>query len=304
MLWVDKYRPTSLEKMELHEELNGRLKLLAQSGDFPHLLFYGPPGAGKKTRITGFLRELYGSSVEKLKVEHKSFKLPSKGELELTTVASAHHIEMTPSDAGIHDRLIVQEVIKEIASSQPIDSATTHKSFKVIVLNEVERLTREAQAALRRTMEKYSATCRLLLCTTSTAKIIDPVKSRCLMIRVPAPTNDQISSVIEKVSKKEGITLNPSITKGILDMSGRNLRRALLTLEATKVKQYPFQANQKVELPDWEYFIDELAKQICEEQSPKCLLAVRQKLYELLTHCIPPDVIIKKIDIGTCQEAR
>uniref|UniRef100_A0A2D4MV07 Replication factor C C-terminal domain-containing protein n=1 Tax=Micrurus spixii TaxID=129469 RepID=A0A2D4MV07_9SAUR len=71
-LWVDKYRPTSLCKVDYHREQAAQLRNLVQCGDFPHLLVYGPSGAGKKTRIMCLLRELYGSGVEKLRIEHQT----------------------------------------------------------------------------------------------------------------------------------------------------------------------------------------------------------------------------------------
>lgn len=89
-------------------------------------------------------------------------------------VSSTYHIEMSPSDLGHQDRIIIQEVIKEIAQNQNIDG-TTQKDFKVVVLNEVDKLTRDAQHALRRTMEKYMNSCRLILCCNSTSKVNYPL---------------------------------------------------------------------------------------------------------------------------------
>lgn len=68
MLWVDKYRPTSLDKLDYHQNISKQLKLIAQQNDFPHILFYGPPGAGKKTRINCVLKELFGNGVEKVRI--------------------------------------------------------------------------------------------------------------------------------------------------------------------------------------------------------------------------------------------
>jgi len=132
------------------------MEKLAHSDDFPHCLFYGQSGAGKKTRILGLLRTLYGPGAEKVKTEQRSFQIPNKSTTtEVTTISSNYHIEMNPSESGYYDRVVVQEIIKEIAQSQPIESSPDSRSFKVVVLNEVDHLTTEAQAGLRRTMEKY-----------------------------------------------------------------------------------------------------------------------------------------------------
>jgi replication factor C subunit 3/5 len=134
------------------------------------MLFYGPSGAGKKTRISALLREIFGPGVERVKLEHRPFKTPSGRAVELTTVASSYHIEINPGDAGIYDRFVVQELIKEMAQYNPV-AAESARPWKVLLLSEVDRLTKEAQAALRRTMEKYTATCRLILVATSPSKV-------------------------------------------------------------------------------------------------------------------------------------
>uniref|UniRef100_A0A3P8TXQ2 Replication factor C subunit 3 n=1 Tax=Amphiprion percula TaxID=161767 RepID=A0A3P8TXQ2_AMPPE len=258
-LWVDKYRPTSLGKLDFHKEQATQLKNLVQCGDFPHLLVYGPSGAGKKTRIMCLLRELYGAGVEKLRIEHQTIVAPSKKKIEINTIASNYHLEVNPSDAGNQDRVVIQELIKTVAQSQQIQSST-QREFKVVLLTEVDRLTKDAQHALRRTMEKYMATCRLILCSTSTSKVIGPIRSRCLAVRVPLPSTEEVCSVLTSVCKKEGLLLPPELAKQISEKSGRNLRKALLMCEACRVQQ---------------------------------LLEVRARLYELLTHCVPPDVIMK-----------
>ncbi len=214
----------------------------------------------------------------------------------MLTVSSAYHIEMNPADVGHHDRQVVQEIIKEIAQSPPIDYSS-QKTFKVVVLNEVDRLSREAQHALRRTMEKYISAFRLILCCNSTSKVIEPVRSRCLAIRVPAPNKEDITKVLVSIGKKEGFTVPQELAANIADTAKGNMRRAILTLEAMKVNQGALTATTKVAPPDWEEYIAVLAKEIVEEQSPKRLLQVRLKLYELITHCIPPELIIKKLTL-------
>jgi len=266
-------------------------------GDCPHLLFYGPSGAGKKTLIMALLREMYGPGAEKVKVENRPWKVEAgtrKIELELTTVSSNHHVELNPSDAGFQDRYVVQEIIKEMARNRPLD-VSGNRGFKVLVLNEVDKLSKEAQHSLRRTMEKYSAACRLILCCNSASKVIEAVRSRCLNIRINSPSREKIVDVLLFVAKKEGLILPPELAGRIALQSNRNLRRSILCLEACKAQQYPFTAHQIVQTTDWEQFIVEVANDIVNEQSPKRLFMVRGKIYELLVNCIPPEVILKKL---------
>lgn len=289
-LWVDKHRPKKLSKMDYHLELSDHLSRLVSSGDFPHLLIHGPSGAGKKTRVMALLRELYGNGVDRLRIEHQGFETPSKKKIEIVTIASNYHIEVNPSDVGIYDRIVIQELIKTMASSQQLNSEG-QRDFKVVLLTEVDRLTKDAQHALRRTMEKYMATCRILLVTNSTSKVIPAIRSRCLNIRIPAPSLNEVMSVLQTVAKKEGCNLPSELAQKIAEKSRRNLRRAILLTEACKVQQYPFKNDQNVMDLDWEVFLKDTAQQIVQEQSPKRLQEVRGRLYELLTHCIPPDVI-------------
>jgi replication factor C subunit 3/5 len=246
-LLVDKYRPRSLEALTYHENLSERLRSLvrvsfpsvnaanqkcqAQSGDFPHLLVYGPSGAGKKTRIIATLRELYGPGVEKIKIDSRVFQTTSNRKLEFNIVASIYHLEITPSDVGNFDRVVIQDLLKEVAQTQQVDQSARQR-FKVVVINEADHLSRDAQAALRRTMEKYSPNLRLILLANSTANIIAPIRSRTLLVRVAAPTEADICKVLGKVGKQEGWAEAEGLNRRIAKDSGRNLRRALLMFEA------------------------------------------------------------------------
>ncbi|CAM9375977.1 unnamed protein product [Discosporangium mesarthrocarpum] len=301
MLWVDKHRPTSLEKLDVHPELTNRL---SEDGEIPHLLFYGPAGSGKKTRVLALLKRIFGPGAERVRLEHRTFKTPSGRAVELTTVASNYHIEMSPADAGIYDRYIVQDVIKEIAQNRSLSATTgggggerkgNRANHKVVVLVGVDRLTKQAQAGLRQTMEKYTSSCRLILCCHSSSKVVEPVRSRCLGVRVPSPCEAEICQVLSSVCRKEGLTLPPELAARLAKSSNRNLRRAVLMLEACKVQQYPFTPDQTVQLTDWENYIAQLTREIVIEQSPKRLLEAREKLYELLTNCIPADIILKTL---------
>ncbi|GAO47953.1 P-loop containing nucleoside triphosphate hydrolase protein [Saitoella complicata NRRL Y-17804] len=297
-LWVDKHRPRSLQNLHYHKDLSDRLAALASNPDFPHLLVYGPSGAGKKTRIVATLKELYGPGVEKLKIDQRIFVTPSNRKLEVNIVSSVYHQEITPSDVGNYDRVVVQDLLKEVAQTQQVDLSAKQR-FKVVVINEADALTREAQAALRRTMEKYTPNLRLILLCNSTSKIISPIRSRCLLIRVAAPSHDEIVGVLRHVAEMERVEVGEGLLRKVAEESGRNLRRAVLMLEAAYA-QSPgggalTDANAVLTKPDWELFIASVASSILAEQSPSRLLSVRAQLYDLLTHCIPASTILKTL---------
>jgi len=306
-LYVDKYRPKTLDSLSYHDDLTSRLRALA-STDFPHTLFYGQSGAGKKTRIMAVLQYLYGPGVEKLRVEQRVFMTPSRRKLEFNIIQSNYHIELTPSDLGNSDRLIIQDILKEIAQSQQVD-LNAKKRFKVVIINEADLLTRDAQSALRRTMEKYSANLRMILCANSTSKIIAPIRSRCLLLRVGAPSEDEMVSVMLEVAHKQKFMLPKHVATVLARASRGNLRLALLSLEALQatdpvfVSVPPSAVNviedvassrdlDVVPRPDWETFAYRAAERVLKGSSPEALLDVRSMMYELLVHCIPASTIL------------
>ena len=110
------------------------------------------------------------------------------------------------------------------------------KSWKVLLLSEVDRLTKEAQAALRRTMEKYTATCRLILVANSLSKVIEPVRSRCLGVRVAAPSPRDIMNVLRSVAEAERLPpLQEQVAAKIAAQSSRNLRRWVCERERARL---------------------------------------------------------------------
>jgi len=294
-LWVDKHRPKGLSQMDYHDKLTKRLHTMSSSKSLPHLLFYGPSGSGKKTRIQALLRGLYGSTVDKLRLESKTFTTPTNRKVDINMISSNSHIEMTPSDAGIYDRFVIGTVLKEIASNAPLFQSKSGVPFKTVVLNEVDCLTKQAQAGLRRTMEKYTGVCRLVLVARNSSKVIGPLKSRCLGIRISSPTHDEITRILVSVASKENLTLSPTLALSISRLSSRNLRRALLMLESAHTTDPDLDPGMQVPRCDWEEYIVKLASEITAEQSPQKLLMAREMMYELLTNCIPAPVILRTL---------
>ena len=213
-----------------------------------------------------------------------SAQTPRNRSIDLTTVASNYHIEINPGDAGIYDRFVVQDIIKEIAQSPPLDdaefkgalcywpaqtclpaltpspacsgaadrsrqldarctggSATYHGKVRAVVAAEqwcdVTSVVAGDSCLTTPRLYRYTANCRLILCCQSPSKVIDPVRSRCLGIRVAAPTNDEVVTVLSKVAAKERFNLPEEFAMSVAKAARRNMRRALLMLEACKVQK-------------------------------------------------------------------
>lgn len=193
-----------------------------------------------------------------MRIDDRVFQTSSGRKVEVVVFSSNYHVELNPSDAGIYDRVVVQDIIKDIAQSQQVDKLKgpfkgmrgirghrrNHRGLLVAVITDADKLTRDAQQALRRTMEKFSSNIRLILCCSSSSRIMDPIKSRCLQVRVPAPSDPQvlwchrphslrlqITSALLCVCKDENIHLEARRLESIVQRSEGNVRKALLCVE-------------------------------------------------------------------------
>jgi len=213
--------------------------------------------------------------------------------VDIQVVVSNHHLAVTPSDLGNKDRAVVMQLIKEVASHPPLGGHT----FKVVVIDEAGSLSHDAQAALRRTMERYMRTCRLILSCESASKIIPPLRSRCLPLRVGAPSPEEVQRVLLKVAAAESVKLPAELAAKITERTSRDLRRALLMLETTQVQSSSNSLTKDAQLPReaWEVAIDRVAKKILQEQSPRMAMEVRGNVYELMAACLPADFIVKEL---------
>eukprot|EP00796_Vickermania_ingenoplastis_P006627 gene6627-4747_t len=317
MLWVDKYRPRTLDETELYPEMTETLRRLAASKDIPHLLFFGPSGSGRKTRAMSLLRDVYGPGVAAVRLEHKSLAVTDSKVVDIALLSSPHHMDMNPSDAGNYDRVVVMQMIKEMAKTVPlqrlrkrpdpiggITGATANAEegldavpYKVVVLNEVDRMTKSAQHALRRTMEKYMKTCRLILICSSLSRLIAPLRSRCLAIRVPGHPQENLQRAVRRVCAGEGL-MEPSdsFISLLYQRCDGNLRRGILMLEAAVMNKVDLSgAGGDIPLPDWKLFLQDAVQVILTEQSPKALHDVRRMYYDVLGHCIAGETVLREL---------
>ena len=204
-IWTEKYRPRKLEEVVGQNAIINNLTSYVRKRNLPHLIFSGPAGVGKTAAAVAMARELYGDTW------------------------SENFTELNASDERGID--VVRNKIKNFARTMPIGDA----SFKIIFLDEADALTDAAQSALRRTMERYSGTCRFVLSCNYSAKIIGPIQSRCSVYRFKSLSYDAIASRVKHIAEKEGLKLSEEAIKAINYVSLGDMRRAVNALQSAAV---------------------------------------------------------------------
>ena len=293
-IWTEKYRPVEFDALAYNSSHVKVIQKLVNSDDFPHILLYGSPGAGKRTFTRWILNELFGPDSNKLRSEIKEYKVNSTV-VEFLVLYSNHHIEISSTDNDLYDRVIVNNMIKETAESQPIKKTQLKaKEFKVVVIHNLDTLSRSAQAGLRRTMEKCMSQCRIIFQWESLSRVIQPLKSRCVQIRIPSPSYTFISGRMKSISKKEGISIDDKIINVIAKKSRRNMRKAIMLLQIYANNSSSKKIDGVISL-EYEKIWTSIVEDIKAEQSANQLKTIRNKIYSLFTKSISEELIFVTI---------
>ncbi len=200
--WTEKYRPKKLNEIVGQDAIVKRLETYVKLRNLPHLLFAGGAGVGKTTCALVLARELFGEDW------HGNF------------------LELNASDERGID--VVRNKIKDFARTMPFGE----HSFKIIFLDESDALTPDAQNALRRTMERYTATCRFILSCNYSSKIIPPIQSRCALFRFKPLNSKDITKRLKYIAKKEGVSLDDGAIDANIYISEGDMRMAINILQA------------------------------------------------------------------------
>ena len=212
-MWAEKYRPKTLDNMVDQAEIVERLKSFAESKNVPHCIFAGPPGTGKTTAALCLSRDLYRSGYRE------------------------HVMELNASDErGIN---VVRETVKTFARVRSIGEIP----FKIMILDEADNMTSDAQQALRRTMERYTGTCRFILIANYSGKIIEPIQSRCAPFRFSYLPRAEQDRYLKSIAETEGLSLSEEGLDAIFEVCGGDLRRATNTLQAAASLDKPIDSK-------------------------------------------------------------
>jgi replication factor C subunit 3/5 len=221
--------------------------------NFQHLIFYGPDGCGKEYITNKLITKIFGETGSKLQEIEYTINGYSNTKIKVMIKQSNHHIVIEPNNNGF-DKYLIQDIIQDYAKSQMLSICKDMKLFKIVVINKVDNLNYYAQASLRRTMEKYANTCKFIFISNQLSKIIEPLKSRCLMVRVPLPNKYQIFNIVLKISHTENIDISIKDFNEIIDNCDNNINKIIWYLELKK--------NNLSNINDWKVIVSKISKLI------------------------------------------
>jgi len=194
-IWTEKYRPRDFSEIKGQKDIVNRVKAFVEEKNMPHLLFAGPAGTGKTTLALVIARKLFKDKW------HENF------------------LELNASDERGID--IIRSKVKDFARTKSIGNVP----FKIIYLDEADALTKEAQQALRRTMENFTHTCRFILACNYSSKIIEPIQSRCAIFRFKPFEKKDIFSIIDKIAKQEKLKIDEKAKQALYEVSEGDCRK-------------------------------------------------------------------------------
>lgn len=222
-VWMEKYRPKALDEVIGQPQAVERLRSFSQGGSLPHLLFCGPPGSGKTSCALILAREVLGGMTDGNFLE-----------IDASDLTKSRPVEQKSDDEDGASRTVIKKDssplwrIREFATTTSIDGVR----FRVAFIDDVDLLSKEVQEALRRTMEVYSGNCAFILSCNHPSMIIDPVKSRCNVVRFNPIPQDVLSERLSEVAALEGVRIEKGAANGIAMASEGDIRRAMGMLQA------------------------------------------------------------------------
>ncbi len=252
-LWIEKYRPKDFSDIKGQEDIVKKIMAFVKQKNMPHLLFTGPAGIGKTSLALVAAKQLFDAEWRQ------------------------NFLELNASDERGID--VIRNKVKDFARTKAIGNAP----FKIIYLDECDALTREAQQALRRTMENYTQTCRFILSANYSSKIIEPIQSRCAVFRFKPLEKKDIFFIVDKISETEKIKVDTKAKEALYEISEgdcrnvENIMQSAAAISDTITEEIVYSMASVAKPKE--------IKEILEMALANRFIAAREKLLETMLNC-------------------
>ncbi|CAI0462061.1 unnamed protein product [Linum tenue] len=294
--WADKYQPSSLKAFSYHKQEAQLLRKCVSSDSIPHFMFKGPSISGKKALMTALLGDIFGDACLQMSHDLRFFQSQERkgAQVVVPITSSAHHVELNvKSEPNAMSALmgLVKEISNAYSLTPQVSTLNFRPDYKVILLYEADRAPENILHLIKWIMDCYTDCCKLILCCDDDVHMLESVRNRCKVVNVNAPATHQMMEFLVRISKKEGFDLPMSLAAKIATKA-KDLRSAIMALEACKAHNYPFANDQPIPI-FWEEVLVEIATKIMADPSPKRLFLVRGKLQKLLVDFVSPQLILQ-----------
>jgi len=260
----------------------------------PNLLIHGSAGCGKHTLIRLLLNDIYDSTINDTFIETYYIKGYGNSTIDVSIEQSKYHLIIEPNNTAL-DKYLIQEVVKEYAKKKIINVSYNKFPFRIVLINNIDNLNYLGQTSLRCTMERYHKTCRFILCGNHISKIIDPIKSRCLDIRIPSSNNIEMTDLLYHILLCEKKLISHNKIINIVNEGNGNIKKTLWILQMSLYKITDFELS-------WEKSLNKLIELMLDFKNKnisvlneKLIPITRNILYNIFTTNIPSIEILHKL---------
>ena len=298
--FVHKYKPKKKEEYIFNQDIVNKMMNFGKNGVLPNIIFHGPPGSGKHSIVMTFLSKLLSQdeglnlSIYKRNNFEYSVNYQDKNDITINIIKNNYYFELDADDYGYNDKKIFYNFISEISNSVDVSS----QKYKIIIIKNADKLSSEAQYTLKRIMETNHKCFRIIFIVHNISLMDNAIKSRCIIVRIPGPTQENMNNIIKNIFKKENIKISEKQTQDLINISDMNVNKLLLLFQCSFV-------NNKYEFPKdrFSIFLKEFIESIKKTKASN-IDEIRNQIYILLLHNTDTQELFNKITDEILKEIK